>query len=35
MRGKPFGADAWVTKMIKKFGLEATVRVTGRPKKGT
>ncbi len=35
VRGKPFGADVWVVKMIKKFGLEATVRSTGRPKKGT
>lgn len=35
VRGKPFGADTWVMKMIKKFGLESTVRVTGRPKKGT
>ncbi|MEK7568645.1 MAG: transposase [Patescibacteria group bacterium] len=35
VRGKPFGADAWATKMIEKFGLEATVRSTGRPKKGT
>ena len=35
VRGKPFGADAWALKMIEKFGLEATVRSTGRPKKGT
>lgn len=35
VRGKPFGTDEWITKMIKKFGLEATVRPTGRPKKGT
>lgn len=35
VRGKPFGADEWTLKMIKKFGLEATVRATGRPKKGT
>lgn len=35
VRGKPFGADTWAVKMIKKFGLEATVRPTGRPKKGT
>lgn len=35
VRGKPFGADEWAVRMIKKFGLEATVRATGRPKKGT
>ena len=35
VRGKPFGADAWAVKMIKKFGLETTIRATGRPKKGT
>lgn len=35
VRGKPFGEDMWVLKMIGKFGLEATVRATGRPKKGT
>src|SRR3989344_3283199 len=35
VKGKPFGADAWAMKMIKKFGLETTVRPTGRPKKGT
>lgn len=35
VRGKPFGTDLWAMKMIKKFGLEATVRSTGRPKKGT
>lgn len=35
VRGKPFGSGEWVAKMIKKFGLETTVRPTGRPKKGT
>jgi len=35
VRGKPFGADTWTTKMIKKFKLEATVRSPWRPKKGT
>ena len=35
VRGKPFGVDAWALRMIKKFGLESTVRSTGRPKKGT
>jgi len=35
VRGKPFGTDVWTIKMIKKFGLEATTRPLGRPKKGT
>jgi len=35
VKGKPFGASEWAVEMIKKFGLEATVRATGRPKKGT
>lgn len=34
-KGKPFGGDAWVASMIKKFGLESTIRPIGRPKKGT
>jgi len=35
IKGKPFGADVWVMGMIKKFGLETTIRPIGRPKKGT
>lgn len=34
-RGKPYGSDEWSSKMIRKFGLESTVRTLGRPKKGT
>ena len=34
-RGKPFGADAWSTAMIEKYGLGATVRKRGRQIKGT
>lgn len=34
-RGKPFGTDTWADNIIKKFGLEATIRPHGRPKKGT
>ncbi|MEK7148652.1 MAG: transposase [Patescibacteria group bacterium] len=35
IKGKPFGTGEWIDIMIKKFGLEATARATGRPKKGT
>ena len=33
--GKPFGSGAWSGKMVEKFGLSATTRGRGRPKKGT
>ena len=29
----PFGNESWVEKMVKKFGLEQTLRSGGRPKK--
>ncbi len=29
----PFGGDDWAEKMVKKFGLEQTLRAIGRPKK--
>ena len=32
-RGKPYGDEKWITKMVKKHGLESTVRPHGRPKK--
>lgn len=35
VKGKPFGSDAWIEEMIIKFGLKATMRPAGRPKKGT
>lgn len=35
VRGNLFGNDSWSNNMIKKFGLEATIRPRGRPKKGT
>ncbi len=35
VRSRPFGTDVWTHNMIKQFGLETTVRSTGRPKKGT
>ena len=31
-RGRPFGEDAWVRRMVRRFGLESTVRPRGRPK---
>jgi putative transposase len=34
-KSKPYGEDNWSTKIIKKFGLEATLREKGRPQKGT
>ncbi|OGI58224.1 hypothetical protein A3C60_00030 [Candidatus Nomurabacteria bacterium RIFCSPHIGHO2_02_FULL_37_45] len=35
IKGKPYGSDNWSTRIIKKFGLEATIRSKGRPQKGT
>ncbi len=29
----PYGNDAWVEKIVKKFGLEQTLRKVGRPRK--
>jgi len=31
-RGRPFGEEAWVGRMTKRFGLESTVRPRGRPR---
>lgn len=33
--GKPLGSQEWVSRMIKKYNLIATIRERGRPKKGT
>lgn len=35
VKGKPYGNDNWSMKIIKKFGLESTIRLPWRPKKGT
>jgi len=35
VKGKPYGNDDWSAKIIKKFGLESTVRMPWRPKKST
>jgi putative transposase len=34
-RGKPFGTDKWIQKIVSKFGLEVTERKRGRPRKGS
>ena len=31
-RGRPFGEEAWVGRMAKRFGMESTVRPRGRPR---
>lgn len=35
VKGKPYGNDNWSMNIIKKFGLESTIRLPWRPKKGT
>ncbi len=32
-KGAPFGSENWVRRMVKKFGLESTLRGSGRPRK--
>ena len=32
-RGRPYGGDEWVVRMVKELGLEHTVRPEGRPRK--
>jgi putative transposase len=32
-RGSPFGAEDWIDKTARRFGLESTLRPQGRPKK--
>lgn len=34
-KGKPYGSDHWIDKMIDRFKLGATLRNPGRPKKGS
>lgn len=34
-KGKPYGSDSWVDKMIDRFDLKATLRNPGRPNKGS
>jgi len=35
IKGKPYGKDSWSMNIIKKFGLESTIRLPWRPKKST
>ena len=35
VKGKPYGNESWSKNIIKKFGLEVTVRSPWRPRKGT
>jgi putative transposase len=32
-RGRPFGSESWCERIVKRLGLESTIRVPGRPKK--
>ena len=32
-RGQPFGSESWCERIIKRLGLESTIRAPGRPKK--
>jgi putative transposase len=32
-KGRPFGTMKWTERMVEKFGLQATLRAPGRPKK--
>lgn len=34
-KNRPFGDSSWLDKVVKKFGLEMTLRKPGRPKNGT
>ena len=34
-RGKPYGSDNWIDRLIDKFDLKSTLRSSGRPKKGS
>ena len=32
-RGQPFGSASWCERIVKRLGLESTLRAPGRPKK--
>ena len=34
IKGNPYGGDSWVDSVVKRFGLEQTLRMVGRPKGG-
>ena len=33
-KGAPWGTESWTTGMVKKYGMESTLRGVGRPKQG-
>jgi putative transposase len=33
VRGRPYGTEAWTQAMVKRLGLESTIRPRGRPRK--
>jgi len=35
LKSRPYGDDNWINKVVKKFGLEITLRQRGRPQKGS
>jgi len=35
LKSRPHGDDNWMNKVVKKFGLEITLRQRGRPQKGS
>ena len=35
LKSRPYGDDNWMNKVVKKFGLEMTLRQRGRPQKGS
>ena len=34
-KGRPFGSDEWVVRAVKRLGLMSTIRLRGRPRKGS
>ena len=34
-RSRPYGSEKWVSKTVRRFGLESTMRNRGRPQKGS
>jgi len=31
-RGRPFGAEGWVRRIVRRFGMDSTMRPQGRPR---
>jgi putative transposase len=34
-KSRPYGSEKWVSRAVARFGLESTLRMRGRPRKGT